>query len=138
MRENTTPPGANALVIASMTKEEVMAALLKSYGDAKPINDSLVDVALRTQALTAEIYRRSILKQLPDIPLGRRRTVMRIECTVHPNHGLPQIAKRVAQLTEEGIMITNVEYDENTGAYSFYAAPEFNVAVPAKQQNNDE
>jgi hypothetical protein len=127
MRENTTPTGANALVIAAMSKEEIMAALVKSYTDAKPINDSLVDVALRTQALTAEIYRRSIAKQLPDVPFTRRRTVMRIECTVHPNHGLPQIAKRLAQLAEEEITIVGVDYDENTGAYSFFANPEFDI-----------
>lgn len=127
MKENTTPVGANALLIAAMPKEEIMAALLKAYSDAKPINDNLVDLALRTQALTAEIYRRSIRLQLPDLPLKRRRTVMRIECTVHPNHGLPQIAKRLADLKAEGIAVLEIEYDENTGAYSFYAAPEFDI-----------
>ena len=80
-----TPPGANALEISKMSKGEIMEALTKGYTDSKPINDQLVDASLRIQALTAEVYRRSIMKQLPDVPLGRKRTVMRIGCTVHPS-----------------------------------------------------
>lgn len=127
MKENTTPPGANALLVAALPKDDLLAAMTQAYADAKPINDSMVDAGLRLQAVTAEIYRRSIIKHLPAVPLGRRRTVMRIECTVHPNHGLPRLVQRLKELETEGIEIISVEYDENTGAYSFFAAPEFNL-----------
>lgn len=128
MKENISPPGANAVLIAAMSKPEILEALTKAYTDAKPINDSLVDLSLRTQALTVEVYRRAIFKQLPETLIGRRRTVMRIECSVHPNHGIPQIHARLKALEEEGITISYVEYDESTGAYSFYGPPEFDLS----------
>jgi len=111
-----------------------MAALTQGYTESKPINDQLVDASLRIQALTAEVYRRAIMKQLPDVPLGRKRTVMRISCTVHPNQGILQISQRVAFLREEGIEIVSVDYDENTGEYSCYAEPEFPLTyIPTRE-----
>ncbi|TDI32933.1 hypothetical protein DWA10_20595, partial [Acinetobacter baumannii] len=62
-----------------------MSELVASYTASKPVNDSLVDISLKIQALTAEVYRRSIMKQLPGVPLTRRRTVMKVGCTIHPN-----------------------------------------------------
>lgn len=130
MKENATPAGANALLVAAMSKEEIMDGLVQAYADAKPINDAMVDAGLRVQALTAEIYRRSIAKQLPGVPVNRLRTVMRVECSVHPNKGLPEIARRLAHLNEQGVEVISVGYDENTAAFSFYAAPEFDVKTP--------
>jgi hypothetical protein len=113
-----------------MEKTELLSVLEKAYADAKPINDSIVDISLRVQAITAEIYRRSIIKHLPGIPVGRRRTIMKVDTRVHPNKGLPAIVQRIAQLQQENIEITAVEYDENTGEYSFFTDPEFNIEEP--------
>jgi hypothetical protein len=129
MTANTTPEGANANAIAGLTKEMLLAALVKGYEDAKPINDSLVDVSLRVQAISAEIYRRSIIKHLPGTVVGRRRTVMKLNVSVHPNTGLPKFVQRLAQLQQENVEIIAVEYDENTGDYSFFTHPEFDLST---------
>lgn len=102
-----------------------MEALTARYTASKPINDKMVDIAQEIQALTVEIYRRSILKQLPGVRLIRTKTVMRISATISPNTGLPQIAQRLVQLNDQGIVISHVAYDENTGDFHFYSAPEF-------------
>lgn len=121
--------------IAKMSKEEIMDTLKRSYTDSKPINDSLVDISIRIQTLTAEIYRRSIIRQLPDIPFTRRRTVMKLNCSVHPNTGMPQIAQRLVQLNSEGIKVIEVTYDENTGDFYFLTEPEFKIET-AKPESN--
>lgn len=127
---NPTPPGANPGTIAKMSKTEILDSLAAAYTESKPLNDQLVDASLKIQALTAEVYRRAILKNLPGIPMGRCRTVMKVSCTVHPNHGIPKIVQRLATLKEQGTEIVEVVYDENTGEYNFYSAPEFIIQNP--------
>lgn len=115
---------------ATYSKEQVMEALARGYTESKPINDALVDASLNIQVLTAEIYRRSIMKQLPGMKMVRRRTVMEVDTKIHPNNGLPLIAQRLVKLQEDGVPIVEVSYDENTGKFSFLTGPEFSLMPP--------
>lgn len=130
MKENELPNTLTPVRIAKLSKTEIMTILPAKYAESKPLNDRVVDVAVQIKDLTAEIYRRSILKQLPGVPLTRTKLVMRIEATVSPNTGLPKIAQRLADLAAKGIEVVGVTYDENTGNFEFFTAPEFNLDPP--------
>lgn len=130
MKENELPNALTPVRIAKLSKTEIMAILPAKYAESKPLNDQVVDVAVQIKDLTAEIYRRSILKQLPGVPFTRTKLVMRIEATVSPNTGLPKIVQRLADLASKGIEVVSVTYDENTGSFEFFTTPEFILDPP--------
>lgn len=106
--------------LAKLPKEQIAAMLEAAYADAKPKNDAMVDVSLRIQTLTAEVYRRGISKQLPGVPITTVRLLMTIGCNVHPNKGLPKLAQKIAELKSGGATITSIEFDETLSEYRFY------------------
>lgn len=111
--------------VMTMPKADILSTLTQSHDAAKPLNNNLVEISLKIHTLTSEIYRRSIGVQLPGIPFTRIRTVLKINSSVNPSNGLPQIAARLIQLKEEGVRVVSVHYDENTGEFHFLAEPEF-------------
>jgi hypothetical protein len=127
MKEATT---ASPYLFVNLSKDALLKALTEAYATSQPINEKLVDISLHIAGITAEIYRRSIVKQ-SGLPVSRVRTVMKISLNVHPNKGLQLVAQRLAQLKDQGIEITAVTYDENTSEFSFYTKPEFQITDEA-------
>lgn len=94
--------------------------LVDAYAEAKPANDAMVDISLRIQTLTAEVYRRGILRALPDVPIERTTLLMTLGCNVHPNTGLPKLTQKLAELRAGGAEVTRVQFDETLSEYRFY------------------
>jgi len=105
--------------LSKLTKDEVSSQLLAAYSKAKPINDQMVDVSLEIQQLVAEIYRRTIVKNLGMEPV-RVKCAMAIACNVHPNKGVPELVQRIAALQSNGLEIVRVEFNENLNEFRFY------------------
>lgn len=125
MKESEIPVSVQPATLAKLTKDAIMAEMDVTLTEMKPLNDQMVDLSLKFQAIKTEIYRRSIEKQLPGIRITRTRTILKIDTQTNPNQGLPAIAARLQALKEAGDDVKVVHYDENTGVYSFYGEPEF-------------
>lgn len=109
--------------LAKLPKEQIAAKLEAAYREAKPANDAMVDISLKIQTLTAEVYRRGIAKQLPDLSISTVRLLLTIGCNVHPNTGLPKLAQKLAELRSGGATVTAVQFDETLFEFRFYGNP---------------
>jgi uncharacterized membrane protein YfbV (UPF0208 family) len=113
-------PHMPTIDLTKLPKEQIISQLDAAYARAKPVNDQMVDISMEIQGLTAEIYRRTILKNFgiePEIV----NCVLSIGCNVHHNKGVPELVRRVAELKAAGIIITKVQYNKNLNEYRFFA-----------------
>lgn len=119
--------------LTSLSKEQLLEHVEGLYDKAKPHQDALADGAIKIIEASREVYRRIIIKHIPEVKFCRTRVVTRLSCTTNClGHPSQELARRLNQFAAQGVKITRVEYDENLHEYTFHADPIGDATKPTE------
>lgn len=108
--------------LSKLGKDELLTRMENIYAAAKPIQDQMADKSLEILKCSTEVFRRLIVRLLPEVKMPRTRIVMELSCSLNcmgkPAH---ELNSRINKFAAEGVKIVRVDYDEMLCRYLFHA-----------------